>query len=206
MAPTHPTPGPRLDPDGQPRQRIIAGLAASLVERGFHQTGIAEVARHARTSKRTFYVHFRDREQCLVALYLDFFTDLLDAVQRQAEEGPRAMALDRAVDALIDGVAEQPQLTRELLLDTPSVPSRAALERRSVAERMAWLLADAARAADGGPDTGEHWLDPDLAAGLCGGIWAIVLRELEAGDARGLTRARPTVQAFTRRVLTASRT
>ena len=37
------------------RRRLLDGLAASISERGYRDTTVADIVRHARTSKRTFY-------------------------------------------------------------------------------------------------------------------------------------------------------
>ena len=36
-------------------RRLLEGLAASIEERGYRESTVADVVRHARTSKRTFY-------------------------------------------------------------------------------------------------------------------------------------------------------
>ncbi|MFI5067448.1 MAG: TetR family transcriptional regulator, partial [Streptosporangiales bacterium] len=40
------------------RRRLLAGLAEAIRERGFRESTVADVVRHARTSRRTFYEHF----------------------------------------------------------------------------------------------------------------------------------------------------
>ncbi len=51
------------------RVRLEAALAVSGREKGLAATTIADVARLAGTSKRTFYEHFTDKEECFLALY-----------------------------------------------------------------------------------------------------------------------------------------
>ena len=46
------------------RERLIAAMAASVEERGYADTTVADVVRLARTSRRTFYEHFQDRADC----------------------------------------------------------------------------------------------------------------------------------------------
>ncbi len=40
-------------------------MAASIIERGFRDTTVADIVRHARTSKRTFYAQFASKEDCI---------------------------------------------------------------------------------------------------------------------------------------------
>ncbi len=50
------------------RLRLLDGLAASIAERGYRATTVADIVRHARTSKRTFYDQFASKEQCFLEL------------------------------------------------------------------------------------------------------------------------------------------
>ena len=50
------------------RQRLLDGLAASITERGYRASTVADIVRHARTSKRTFYDQFPSKEQCFLEL------------------------------------------------------------------------------------------------------------------------------------------
>ena len=50
------------------RDRLLDGLAASIVDRGYRETTVADIVRRARTSKRTFYEHFPSKEECLIEL------------------------------------------------------------------------------------------------------------------------------------------
>ena len=40
------------------RVRLLDGLATSIGERGYRASTVADIVRHARTSKRTFYDQF----------------------------------------------------------------------------------------------------------------------------------------------------
>ena len=44
------------------RARLLDGLAASIGERGYRATTVADIVRHARTSKRTFYDVFAGKQ------------------------------------------------------------------------------------------------------------------------------------------------
>src|SRR5215203_3292068 len=52
------------------RARLLEGMAAAVEEKGFADTTIADIARHARVSKRTFYEQFATKEDGLLALYV----------------------------------------------------------------------------------------------------------------------------------------
>ncbi|EUA43342.1 bacterial regulatory s, tetR family protein [Mycobacterium xenopi 3993] len=74
------------------RRRLLDGLATSIGERGYRATTVADIVRHARTSKRTFYDRFVSKEQC--------FLELLRADSERLSEEIRA-----AVDPRRTGIA-----------------------------------------------------------------------------------------------------
>ena len=51
------------------RLRLIGAMAALLAERGYSTVTIADIARQAHVSKRTFYEHFADKDACFIACY-----------------------------------------------------------------------------------------------------------------------------------------
>ena len=67
-----------------PRARLEAGLAEAIAEKGYAAATIADVVRHARVSKRTFYEHFADKEECFLALYSDSSDELLALIAEAA--------------------------------------------------------------------------------------------------------------------------
>src|SRR5436309_3282404 len=66
MSATHVQPIPQSG-DG-PRQRLLDGLRQAIREQGLPQLTISDIVRNARTSKRTFYECFADKDACLVEL------------------------------------------------------------------------------------------------------------------------------------------
>jgi AcrR family transcriptional regulator len=49
------------------RERMIAAAAKAVAERGYVGTTVRDITRRARVSKRTFYEHFANKEECFVA-------------------------------------------------------------------------------------------------------------------------------------------
>ena len=75
--PTSPPHAPSLPAPATPadertlavRRRLEDAMAAAVAEKGLAATTIADVARHAGTSKRTFYEHYADKTECYLSLF-----------------------------------------------------------------------------------------------------------------------------------------
>ena len=69
------------------RQRLLDGLAASIGEQGYRETTVADIVRHARTSKRTFYGEYSSKEECFIELLAagnrELIVKIRDAVDRK---------------------------------------------------------------------------------------------------------------------------
>src|SRR4249919_1778701 len=52
---------------GNPAERVLRALAATVAEKGYPATTVAEVVERASTSQRTFYEHFGNKEEALLA-------------------------------------------------------------------------------------------------------------------------------------------
>jgi AcrR family transcriptional regulator len=77
-----------------PRLRLVSALATAATEKGYAATTIADIVRHARVSKRTFYEHFTDKEACLLAGY-QHVSDLLMDVLRDTDIPPDRHWIER---------------------------------------------------------------------------------------------------------------
>ncbi len=51
------------------RGRLICAIADSVAEKGYAETSVADVIALAGVSRRTFYEHFKDKEECFLAAY-----------------------------------------------------------------------------------------------------------------------------------------
>src|ERR1700749_3523407 len=88
------------DDAGQPshRERLIAAMATAIEAREYRETTVADVVRLARTSRRSFYEQFEDRDACFLALF-DATNDAM--MRRVAESVDLDATLDEQVDAAV---------------------------------------------------------------------------------------------------------
>jgi len=88
--------------DASPRQRLLDALAASIAEVGYPATTVADIVQRARTSRRTFYDHFADREACLVALLTIINRQAIQAISAGVDvNAPWEVQIRQAVESWI---------------------------------------------------------------------------------------------------------
>jgi len=105
-----------------PRRRLLGGMAAAIAERPYAEVTVADVVRHARTSRRTFYEHFADKQECLAALVLDAHERIVAAIARANDpDAEWTVQVRQAVEAWIDGVRSDPEATLNWIRIVPAL-------------------------------------------------------------------------------------
>ncbi len=164
-------------------------MAASIVEKGYRDTTVADVVRLARTSRRSFYEHFDDRDACFLALF-DATNDAMMqeiAASVQADQ-PLDEQVDNAIDAYIDNVSKQPALYASFVRELPGLGQAGAERGLATLERFAALLValvDSGRREQ--PALGARPLTMDTAIIIVGGLRELAVISLQRGrDVREL--------------------
>jgi AcrR family transcriptional regulator len=123
------------DEAGDFRRRLLDGMGASIVENGFRATTVAEIVRHARTSRRTFYEHFESREACFVALLTDANAHTVRQVAAAVDPAaPWEKQVRQAVEAWIACAESEPAITLSWIRDMPSLGAAARPLQREMME------------------------------------------------------------------------
>jgi AcrR family transcriptional regulator len=184
-----------------PRLRLVGAMAALLAEKGYASVTIADIARQAHVSKRTFYEHFVDKDACFIACYETLSEILLGAiVDAMKQELPWAKRMRASTRAYLSTLESQPALTRTLMMDIYAAGPDALRARRQVQKRFADNLR---RLVDQGrkeqPNIAR--LSPAMATAIIGGINELVLVAVEEGRADRLTELSGTADALLQAVL-----
>src|ERR687893_763163 len=78
-------PPPQVRQDRQ-RRRLFAAAASVFARAGYADATAEAIAREAGMSKATFYEHFDNKEDCVVALHDDATTAVLEAMRRTGDD------------------------------------------------------------------------------------------------------------------------
>ena len=125
------------------RRRLLDGLAESIAERGYRDTTIADIVRHARTSKRTFYQEFDSKKECFVELVRTAIADMI--VQIKAAVDPEAFWQDQirqAIDAYVDVIEAEPAVTLSWIRELPALGEAVHPVQRHNTEKLTQMLTD----------------------------------------------------------------
>jgi AcrR family transcriptional regulator len=125
------------------RGRMLVAMAEAVAERGYARTAVADVIERARVSRRTFYEHFANKQECFLAAYDAGVDLLLGAIDRAvAAAGPDLRAGATAgTRAYLEALAANPAFARTFLIEVLAAGPEALARRAAVHERFAEQLA-----------------------------------------------------------------
>jgi AcrR family transcriptional regulator len=180
-------------------------MAACIERKGYRETTVADVVAEARTSRRTFYEHFADREACFLALFDAVNDETMERIAAGvAPDHPLEQQVDEALDAYISSVEAHPPLYQSFVRELPGLGEAGAERQRAVIERFAALLiglVETGRREQ--PDLAARALPRDTAIMIVGGLRELAVIALQEGRPLGSLRApaSETVQAILRGTL-----
>jgi AcrR family transcriptional regulator len=100
------------------RERIIKGMIQTVGEKGYAETTVADVIKLAELSRKTFYDHFKSKEDCFLAAY-DVIVKRITSVALDAYE---------KAESWTDGLSDALRATLRLLSAEPDVARLALVE------------------------------------------------------------------------------
>ncbi|UQU62449.1 TetR/AcrR family transcriptional regulator [Couchioplanes caeruleus] len=104
------------------RRRLLDGMAACIRQRGYPDTTVADIVRAARTSRRTFYAHFTDRQECLVALLYETNERTIARISASVDPGAAwELQVRQAIEGWIAAVQADPPITLSWIRDVPAL-------------------------------------------------------------------------------------
>lgn len=163
------------------RRRLLDGLAASIEERGYRDTTVADIVRCARTSKRTFYDHFSTKEECFFELLTANNEELVDTLRAAVDPGaPWPEQVRQAVTAYVQTIDASPAVTLSWIRELPALGEAARPMMRRGSGRLAAAITELT-AGPGFRGAGVGPLSQTAAVILVGGLRELTAQTVEDG-------------------------
>src|SRR5689334_4736670 len=176
------------------RGRLFEAAAAVFARVGYAEASAEAISREAGMSKATFYEHFANKEECILALFDEAATEVTRALVNAPGDDAHSYE-DRVrggIHAFLGILAEYPDSTQTLLVEIIGAGPRAAERRDAILDLFAdGLLRDNARMAVkfGNP----RFASKDDAFAIIGAIVELVSRQLRTGVPAQLADLEPVI-------------
>ncbi len=165
------------------RERLLEAAVRVVSTKGYAATTVADLTREAGISRTTFYAMFDDKEACFLAAYDSVVDTLVRRITKayDAEEGwPRRARAGLA--ALLEALAEEPDVARLALVDVGSAGPAAQRRYRGALQRLTPLFDEGRDFAPGGRN-----LPANTSRMAIGAVAGLISDELAAGRVEQLS-------------------
>jgi len=107
----------RAEVESDQRGRLIAGLGEAMSVKGFAGTTVADISRHAKVSKQTFYEHYASKQAC----FMDAFARVHQTISETSTSAPTGATAMQTLDAVLttylDALARNAPMARLYLIE-----------------------------------------------------------------------------------------
>ena len=181
------------------RGRLLDAMAQAVAESGYGPTTVAQVVARAGVSRKTFYEHFADKEECFLALYDTGIAYVLGRILEALEghDDPRER-VGIGLRAFLGVLSEEPAFCRAMVAEAQAAGTAAVERRRTVLRIFAERYLELNRLARE-EDPAVPELSDDVALGLVGAILELVSLRVEEGRTDALPELAEPLTAFVAR-------
>jgi AcrR family transcriptional regulator len=176
------------------RGRMLTAISEAVADKGYAATTVADVVGRAGVSRKTFYEHFGDKEECFIAAWDTGVALLIDAVSRATleAEGDWRDRLHAGVRAYLDTLVSVPAFARTFLIEVLAAGPRALDRRAQVHVRFAGLLRTLhERQREVAPELPE--LPDEVFAATVGAVEELVAERVRQGRIEELPELEPVI-------------
>ncbi len=178
------------------RGRLFAAASAVFARMGYADATAEAIAREAGMSKATFYEHFANKEDCIIALFDVGTQDVLNVMREAADETPADDPRARVrvtLGAFLATLAEFPDDSQTLLVEIVGAGPRAMEHRDRALEAVAQYLVelneqDAERGAT------PRFASPDDAFAIVGAVVELASRQIRTGVPENIRDLEPVIE------------
>ena len=188
------------------RERLLQAAATEFAERGFSGASSESISRRAGMSKATFYEHFGNKEDCIVALFDVAGMRVAVAMASAARSAGRADASERmkaGTRAFLTALAEYPEYAQTLLVEIIGAGPKAAQRRDQIMQQFADLL-DAENEAAARRGLSRRFASTYDSFAIVGAITELVSRQVRLGEPPDVLELAPVIDRLIDGVLAVS--
>ncbi len=189
------------------RQRLLEAAASEFAQRGFAGASSESISRRAGMSKATFYEHFANKEECIIALFEHAAGVVRVAMAEAARQVGHADASERmraATRAFLASLTKHPEFAQTLLVEIIGAGPSAAQRRDQIMQAFADVL-DAENEAAARRGLIARFASPLDPFAVVGAITELVSRQVRLDEPADVMELAPVIDRLIAGLLTPGR-
>ncbi|TYK43201.1 TetR/AcrR family transcriptional regulator [Actinomadura decatromicini] len=188
---------------GIQRERLIDAFVEVVSERGFGHTTISRVTEAAGVTKKTFYAHFADLDECFLAAYERGMGILLRRMTEAYEAAPTwPDGVHAALRTMLALLAREPRFARASLVEVNAAGPQVRQARIDNLARFRTFFSPPCPAPRpvpgecGGSSLSKEQVPVAVVDAIVGGISSAIHVQMETGEAAELPSLLPSLTYF----------
>ena len=185
----------RLD---RQRRRLFAAAAAVFSRVGYADATAEAIAREAGMSKATFYEHFANKEECIIALFDTAIEVIIGAMRAAGErelDAPPAIRVRVSAEAFLGALEQFPDEAQTLLVEIVGAGPRAMARRDRALDSVAQYI-DELNQYDFERGAAPRFSSPHDAFAIAGAVVELASRQIRTGRPANISELEPVVERF----------
>ena len=175
------------------RERLLAGMLRATAQLGHREVSVQDVLDRAGVSRPTFYEHFENKEDCFLAAFDTASARLRERLEAAGEpSGNWRERLRLSLEELLRFVSEDHDAAMSLIVDGRAACPPALDRRDALLDHFSSCLDSQVR-AEASPGNAPSAI---AAAGIVGGIEALLYSRLNRGETEELESLLPSLMYF----------
>jgi AcrR family transcriptional regulator len=170
------------------RRRLLRAVGELVAERGYSDVTVELIVKRAHVSYKTFYKHYRSKEECFV----DLFSIAFEATEKRIREALQRPELSWseevvvALRTLVEAILAEPEMARAVIVESPTVGPAITARYEAATKAFAPLLRAGREQNPRGPELPETIEDT-----LAGAVFWAAYQRLVVGEAEALAEHLP---------------
>ncbi len=176
---------PRDEAERNQRERLFAAMVATVAERGYEATTVADLVELSGVSRSAFYRHFNDKQECFIAAIEALIGPALETVEGGLELPGNTELAKQAFETLAQEIVDQPAAAKMCFVDVYAAPEGVALVDRTIDafEVLVTQMLDQTPGYEGMPS--------EIVRALIGGVQKVITKRLYRGQEKELLELAP---------------
>ena len=175
---------------------MFAAAATVFARVGYGEATAEAIAREAGMSKATFYEHFRNKEECIIALFdaaMEVVLEAMRAAGERAADAEPAMRVRASAEAFLAELEKFPDEAQTLLVEIVGAGPRAMARRDRALDSVAQYV-DELNRRDFERGAAPRFASPQDAFAIAGAVVELASRQIRTGRPATIAELEPVVE------------
>lgn len=176
------------------RERLLAAMLRAAAELGYREANVQDVIERAGVSRPTFYEHFSNKEHCFLTAFDVTAARLRDRIASATSKGGDSWRdrLRFGLETLLHFTATEPDAARTIVVEARAASAEAVMRRDALLDHFSTCIDQQVRECM--PNAPSY--SPITAAGIVGGVEALLYSRLNKGEVDDLDSLLPSMMYF----------